>query len=198
MKIRADAGGITVLLAALLSLSAPFSMPLSRYACRCTPAPRCATQGFSPRHPGAFAAPCQHSIRPTPARLRPTQALSGLTAGIRLLLTALTLHLRLPCAGRVDSDSTRAGIPRFSPLRPLLQVPRLPPCWSPSTCTVPPTPPHHLGPYCVSAPHGPTFWTLGPHLWAQSAPFGPRPPSPHFRPAHHTPRAHILCPGSKF
>ena len=43
-------------------------MPLTRYACRFTPRPRRITPALSPRHPGAFAAPPRHSIRPTPAR----------------------------------------------------------------------------------------------------------------------------------
>ena len=148
IKIRSDAGWITALLATQLSLSAPPSMPLPRYACHSTPAP-------SLRHPGVLAAPPRRLHHPTPAfypphagvlaappmrSRRPTQELLALTAGILLLLTDLTLHLRLPCAGRFDSGSTRVGIRCFSLLRPLLQVLRLPRCWSPITCAIHPTP----------------------------------------------------------
>ena len=43
-------------------------MPLTRYACRFTPRPRRISPALSLCHPGAFAAPPRHSIRPTPAR----------------------------------------------------------------------------------------------------------------------------------
>ncbi len=54
-----------------LFLASP--MPLTRYACRFTQRPRRISPALSPRHPGAFAAPPRHSIRPTPALAAPRE-----------------------------------------------------------------------------------------------------------------------------